>query len=59
MIPLLHLICLTWLPVEPITSVTPWEEQQIEPIEKEPEEHEIDLGRRRIRIMEATPDDHR
>lgn len=45
---LILIIALNWLPVEPITSPTPWEEQFIEPIEKEPEEHEIDLGRKRI-----------
>lgn len=55
---LILIIALHWLPPEPITSETPWAEQGIEKIESEPQEHEIDLGRRRIRIMEATPDDH-
>lgn len=55
---LILIIALVWLPPEPITSETPWAEQGIEKIESEPQGHEIDLGRRRIRIMEATPDDH-
>ena len=61
MIVLIQIIALVFLPVEPITSQTPWHEEAVEFIEQEPclEEIEKNLNRKRYRIMEAPNADPR
>jgi hypothetical protein len=59
LIVLIQIIALVFLPVEPITSTTPWHEEKVEYIEQEPciEEIEKELNRKRIRIMEWQPNE--
>lgn len=53
MIPLITYICLTWMPVEDITSQTPWHEQRIELIESEPTLEDLEWQIREREIMDS------